>query len=54
MRAALKRGLTHHSDRGAQSVSLRTTQRLKAAGIAPSVGNTGDSYANALAKPSTD
>ena len=46
MRAARKRGLTHHSDRG----SLRYTQRLKEAGIAPSVKSTGDSYANAQAE----
>ena len=50
MRAARKRGMTHHSDRGAQSVSLRTTQPLKEAGIAPSVQSTGDAYANALAE----
>ena len=45
-----KGGLTHHSDRGSQYVSLLYTQRLKDAGIAPSVGSTGDSYDNALAE----
>ena len=43
-------GLTHHSDRGVQYLSMRYTQRLKEAGIAPSVGSTGDSYDNALAE----
>ena len=43
-----KGGLTHHSDRGSQYVAMRYTQRLKDAGIAPSVG--GDSYDNALAE----
>ena len=43
-------GLTHHSDRGVQYVSMCYTQRLKDAGIAPSVGSTGDSYDNALAE----
>ena len=42
--------MTHHSDRGAQSVSLRTPPRLVEAGIAPLVESTGDSYANALAE----
>ena len=50
MRAARKKVGGHHSDRSAQSVSLRTTPRLKEAGIAPSVRSTGDSYANALAE----
>ena len=43
-------GLVHHSDRGAQYVSLRYTERLADAGIAPSVGSRGDSYDNALAE----
>ena len=42
--------MTHQSDRGAQSVPLRTSPRLKEAGIAPLVGSRGDSYANALAE----
>lgn len=42
--------LIHHSDRGVQYVSLRYTERLKDAGIEPSVGSVGDSYDNALAE----
>ena len=43
-------GLIHHSDRGVQYVSITYTERLAAAGIAPSVGSVGDSYDNALAE----
>lgn len=43
-------GLVHHSDRGTQYVSMRYTDRLGDAGIAPSVGSRGDSYDNALAE----
>jgi putative transposase len=43
-------GLVHHSDRGVQYVSMRYTERLADAGIAPSVGSRGDSYDNALAE----
>ena len=43
-------GLVHHSDRGAQYVSIRYTDRLIDAGIEPSVGSVGDSYDNALAE----
>jgi transposase InsO family protein len=42
--------LVHHSDRGVQYVSMRYTERLADAGIAPSVGSRGDSYDNALAE----
>ena len=42
--------LIHHSDRGSQYVSIRYTERLAQAGIAPSVGSKGDSYDNALAE----
>ena len=42
--------LVHHSDRGTQYVSMRFTDRLTEAGIAPSVGSRGDSYDNALAE----
>ncbi|GKW47942.1 transposase [Halomonas sp. NCCP-2165] len=42
--------LIHHSDRGVQYVSIRYTERLEDAGIAPSVGSVGDSYDNALAE----
>ena len=37
-------GLVCHSDRGAQYVSIRYTERLAEAGIEPSVGSKGDSY----------
>ena len=43
-------GLVHHSDRGTQYLSMRYTNRLADAGIAPSVGRRGDSYDNALAE----
>ena len=43
-------GLVHHSDRGTQYLSMRYTDRLADAGIAPSVGSRGDSYNNALAE----
>lgn len=43
-------GLVCHSDRGAQYVSIRYTERLAEAGIEPSVGSVGDSYDNALAE----
>jgi putative transposase len=42
--------LVHHSDRGTQYVSMRYTERLADAKIAPSVGSRGDSYDNALAE----
>jgi putative transposase len=42
--------LVHHSDRGSQYVSIRYTERLAEAGIAPSVGSKGDSFDNALAE----
>lgn len=43
-------GLIHHSDRGSQYLSIRYSERLAEAGIQASVGSTGDSYDNALAK----
>jgi transposase InsO family protein len=43
-------GLVHHSDRGTQYVSMRYTERLAGAQIAPSVGSVGDAYDNALAE----
>src|SRR5205807_2353773 len=43
-------GLVHHSDRATQHLSMRYTNRLADAGIAPSVGSRGDSYDNALAE----
>lgn len=48
-RPARSGGLIHHSDRGSQYLSIRCTERLGDAGIAPSVGSVGDSYDNALA-----
>ena len=42
--------LVHHSDRGVQYLSIRYTERLREAGIEPSVGTVGDSYDNALAE----
>jgi putative transposase len=43
-------GLVHHSDRGCQYLSIKYTERLKDAGVEPSVGSVGDSYDNALAE----
>ena len=40
----------HHSDRGSQYVSIRYTERLKDAGLEPSVGSVGGSYENAIAE----
>lgn len=42
-------GLVVHSDRGSQYVAMRYTERLAAAGAAPSVGSAGDAY-DALAE----
>jgi putative transposase len=49
-RAAPLAGLIHHSDRGVQYLAIRSTERLAAAGVVPSVGSRGDSYDNALAE----
>lgn len=49
-RPARQGELIHHSDRGSQSVSIRDTERLAEADIAPSVGSVGDSDDNALAE----
>jgi len=49
-RGAAGADLVHHSDRGTQYLSMRYTDRLTEAGIAPSVGSRGDSYDNALAE----
>ena len=49
-RAAGDAPLVHHSDRGTQYLSMRYTERLADAGIAPSVGSRGDSYDNAMAE----
>jgi transposase InsO family protein len=40
----------HHSDRGVHHLSIRYTERLREAGIEPSVGGFGSSYDNALAE----
>jgi transposase InsO family protein len=42
--------LVHHSDRGTQYLSMRYTERLADADIAPSVGSRGDSYDSAMAE----
>ncbi len=41
-------GLVHHSDQGSQYVALLFGQRLRAAGIAQSMGSKGDCYDNAV------
>lgn len=43
-------GLVHHSDAGSQFTSIRYSERLREADIAPSIGSVGDSYDNALAE----
>jgi transposase InsO family protein len=43
-------GLLHHSDRGAQYLAIRYTERLAEAGAVRPVGSRGDSYDNALAE----
>ena len=43
-------GLTHHSDRGNQYLSLRYSKRLEEAGVKASVGTVGDTYDNVLAE----
>jgi len=43
-------GLTHHSDRGVQYLSIRYSERLADNEIVASVGSKGDSYDNALAE----
>jgi transposase InsO family protein len=47
---ATRTGLIHHSDAGSQYLSMRYTDRLVEAGIAPSVGSQGDAFDNALAE----
>jgi hypothetical protein len=42
--------LVHDSDRGTPYLSMRYTERLAEAGMAPSVGSRGDSYDHALAE----
>lgn len=49
-RDVLRDQLVHHSDKGSQYTSLRFTQRLVDAGVAPSTGSVGDSYDNAMAE----
>jgi putative transposase len=40
--------LLHHSDAGSQYTSIRFTEHLELAQIAPSIGSVGDAYDNAL------
>lgn len=43
-------GLVHHSDHGAQYISLMYTTRVGEFGMLPSTGTVGDSYDNAMAE----
>jgi putative transposase len=43
-------GLLQHHDAGSQYTSIAVTERLAAAGAAPSVGTVGDALDNALAE----
>lgn len=43
-------GLIHHSDAGAQYVSLALTERLAALGMRASIGSVADAYDNAMAE----
>lgn len=45
-----REGLIHHSDRGAQHVSLAYSDALVTAGVSATVGAVGDSYENAMAE----
>ena len=42
--------MIRHADRGVPFVSIRDSERLAEAGIAPSVGSVGDSFDNAMAE----
>ncbi|PRY85250.1 IS3 family transposase, partial [Donghicola tyrosinivorans] len=44
------KSLVHHSDRGSQYLSIKSTERLADADIDLSVGSVGDAYDNALAE----
>ena len=44
------KGLIHHSDRGTQYTSIAFGRRCREAGIALSMGSTGDAYDNAMAE----
>jgi len=44
------KGVTHHSDRGSQYLSIHYTERLMEVGFKASVGSVGDSYDNAMAE----
>lgn len=50
MPTCMELALVHHSDQGVQYLSMRYTDRLADADIAPSVGSRGDAYDNALAE----
>mgnify|MGYP000703916954 CR=1 FL=1 len=43
-------GVTHHSERGSQYLSIRYSERLEHNDFKPSVGSKGDSYDNAMAE----
>ena len=47
-REVVRDRLIHHSDKGSQYTSLRFTQRLADAGVAPSTGSVGDSATTTL------
>lgn len=49
-KTSMNKDLIHHSDRGAQYLSIKYSERLAEEGIDPSVGTVGDSYDNALAE----
>jgi transposase InsO family protein len=49
-REVVRDRLIQHSDKGSQYTSLRFTQRLVDAGVAPSTGSVGDSFDNAVAE----
>jgi putative transposase len=49
-RGAALPNLVHHSDRGAQYLAIRYSERLAEAGAVASVGSRGDSWDNALAE----
>ncbi len=50
MPGGIRKGWFTSSDHGSQYLSIRYTQKLREAGMKPTVGSVGDPYDNALAE----
>jgi len=50
MLGGIRKGWFTSSDHGSQYLSIRYTQKLREAGMKPTVGSVGDPYDNALAE----